>query len=93
MPDFTARIDDAQGARSARVSDLRRAAAEQERAWQADHGALMAGDPAGDPVRFRAVQRLGPFALHRFLPPFDRSRPGQHIGELITDHKGAGRRI
>ncbi|OII70106.1 MULTISPECIES: hypothetical protein [unclassified Streptomyces] len=85
--DFAARIDDARGTVRT-LSDLRRAARAQERAWQADHGALMAGDLLETPYAFERVQRLGSFALHRFLPPFDRSRPGQHIGELITDHKG-----
>ncbi|MGW6419582.1 ARPP-2 domain-containing protein [Streptomyces sp. NPDC055055] len=87
VPEFTARIrDGAGGIRS--LADLRAAAREQERAWSAAHDGLMARDLLETPYAFSRVQRMGSFALYRFLPPFLRGGQEQHIGELITDHKG-----
>ncbi|WP_306324698.1 ARPP-2 domain-containing protein [Streptomyces venezuelae] len=87
VPEFTARIrDGAGGVRS--LADLRAAAREQERAWAAAHDGLMARDLLETPYAFERVQRMGPFDLYRFLPPFQRGGAEQHIGELITDHKG-----
>ncbi|MFG3488340.1 hypothetical protein [Streptomyces sp. NPDC047972] len=84
---FTARIrDGAGGVRT--LADLRAAALRQERDWAAAHDGLMARDLLETSYAFERVQRMGPFALHRFLPPFERGGTEQHIGELITDHKG-----
>ncbi|MFD8014830.1 hypothetical protein [Streptomyces sp. NPDC058955] len=87
VPEFTARIrDGAGGIRD--LADLRAAAREQERRWAVAHDGLMAGDLLETPYAFERVYRMGSFALYRFLPPFARDGRGQHIGELITDHKG-----
>ena len=87
VPEFTARIrDGAGGIRT--LADLRAAAREQERAWAVAHDGLMARDLLETSYAFERVYRAGPFDLHRFLPPFRRGGPEQHIGELITDHKG-----
>ncbi|MER5962554.1 hypothetical protein [Streptomyces sp. NPDC002057] len=87
VPEFTARIrDGAGGVRS--LADLRAAAREQERAWAVAHDGLMARDLLETSYAFERVYRAGPFDLHRFLPPFERSGREQHIGELISDRKG-----
>ncbi|MFD3537558.1 hypothetical protein [Streptomyces sp. NPDC058664] len=87
VPEFTARIrDGAGGIRT--LADLRAAAREQERAWAAAHDGLMARDLLETSYAFDRVYRAGPFDLYRFLPPFERGGREQHIGELITDHKG-----
>lgn len=87
VPEFTARINDAAGTVRT-LSGLCAAARAQERAWTAAHDTIMARDLLECPYAFERVQRLGPFALYRFLPPFHRGQAEQHIGELITDHKG-----
>ncbi|WP_328945018.1 hypothetical protein OG259_29555 [Streptomyces sp. NBC_00250] len=87
VPEFTARIrDGAGGIRN--LADLRAAAREQERAWAVAHDGLMARDLLETSYVFERVHRMGPFDLHRFLPPFTRGGREQHIGELITDRKG-----
>ncbi|MEX0170986.1 ARPP-2 domain-containing protein [Streptomyces sp. LMG1-1-1.1] len=87
VPEFTARIrDGAGGVRT--LADLRAAAREQERAWAVAHDGLMARDLLETPYAFERVYRMGSFDLYRFLPPFLRGGQEQHIGELITDHKG-----
>ncbi|MCX4980484.1 hypothetical protein [Streptomyces sp. NBC_00572] len=87
VPEFTARIrDGAGGIRN--LADLRAAAREQERAWTVAHDGLMARDLLETSYAFERVHRMGPFDLHRFLPPFERGGREQHIGELITDRKG-----
>ncbi|MER7948195.1 hypothetical protein ABTY59_12505 [Streptomyces sp. NPDC096079] len=87
VPAFTARIrDGAGGVRG--LADLRAAALEQERAWAVAHDGLMARDLRETSYAFERVHRAGPFALHRFLPPFERGGREQHIGEVITDRKG-----
>ncbi|MFG3189056.1 ARPP-2 domain-containing protein [Streptomyces omiyaensis] len=87
VPDFTARIrDGAGGIRN--LADLRAAAREQERRWAEAHDGLMGRDLLETPYAFERVYRMGSFALYRFLPPFLRDGREQHIGELITDHKG-----
>ncbi len=87
VPGFEARIrDGAGGIRD--LADLRAAAREQERRWAAAHDGLMARDLLETPYAFERVYRMGSFALYRFLPPFARDGREQHIGELITDHKG-----
>ncbi|MET9673667.1 hypothetical protein ABZY68_11315 [Streptomyces sp. NPDC006482] len=87
LPEFTARIrDGAGGIRN--LADLRAAAREQERAWAVAHEGLMARDLLETSYAFERVYRAGPFDLYRFLPPFLRDGREQHIGELITDHKG-----
>ncbi|MGW8364506.1 ARPP-2 domain-containing protein [Streptomyces wedmorensis] len=87
VPEFTARIrDGAGGIRT--LADLRAAAREQERAWAVAHDGLMARDLLETRYAFERVYRMGSFDLYRFLPPFLRGGREQHIGELITDHKG-----
>ncbi|MFB7592690.1 hypothetical protein [Streptomyces sp. NPDC056169] len=87
VPEFTARIrDGAGGIRT--LADLRAAARAQERAWVEAHDGLMARDLLETSYAFERVYRMGGFDLHRFLPPFLRDGREQHIGELITDHKG-----
>ncbi|MEV7676516.1 hypothetical protein [Streptomyces sp. NPDC088752] len=87
VPEFTARIrDGAGGIRT--LADLRAAALGQERAWAAAHDGLMARDLLETPYSFERVYRAGAFDLYRFLPPFGRDGREQHIGELISDHKG-----
>ncbi|MFF7851402.1 ARPP-2 domain-containing protein [Streptomyces sp. NPDC090109] len=87
VPEFTARIrDGAGGIRT--LADLRAAALGQERAWAAAHDGLMARDLLETPYSFERVYRAGTFDLYRFLPPFRRDGREQHIGELITDHRG-----
>ncbi|MFJ5706948.1 ARPP-2 domain-containing protein [Streptomyces sp. NPDC093105] len=87
VPEFTARIrDGAGGIRD--LADLRAAAREQERRWAVAHDGLMARDLLETPYAFERVYRMGSFALYRFLPPFARDGREQHIGELITDHRG-----
>lgn len=70
------------------LGDLRRAARAQERAWAEAHDGLMARDLLETPYAFERVHDLGGFRLFRFLPPFLRSGQEQHIGELISDHRG-----
>ena len=86
VPEFTARIPDTTRIRTR--ADLRAAAREQERAWRAAHDSLMARDLLETPYAFERIFRMDAFTLHRFLPPFHRAQQEQHIGELITDHKG-----
>ncbi|WP_432120363.1 ARPP-2 domain-containing protein [Streptomyces sp. S1] len=87
VPEFTARIrDGAGGIRT--LAGLRAAALGQERAWAAAHDGLMARDLLETPYSFERVYRAGTFDLYRFLPPFRRDGREQHIGELITDHRG-----
>ncbi|NML49497.1 hypothetical protein HHL19_03940 [Streptomyces sp. R302] len=87
VPEFTARIrDGADGIRN--LADLRAAAREQERRWAVAHDGLMARDLLETPYAFERAYRTGSFSLYRFLPPFLRDGREQHIGELITDHKG-----
>ncbi|MEV6393863.1 hypothetical protein AB0M39_03615 [Streptomyces sp. NPDC051907] len=85
VPEFGARVRDAY---VDSLADLRAAARAQETAWAASHGSLMARDLLETPYAFERVYRMDSFALYRFLPPFQRGGREQHIGELITDHKG-----
>ncbi|MFE5714554.1 hypothetical protein ACFQ7J_27540 [Streptomyces sp. NPDC056501] len=87
VPEFTARIRDGVGG-IRNLADLRAAAHGQERAWAEAHDGLMARDLLETSYAFERVYRMGDFDLHRFLPPFLRDGREQHIGELITDHKG-----
>jgi hypothetical protein len=49
----------------------------------------MARDLLGTSYAFERVRRAGPYELYRFLPPFvHNAGQEQHIGEVITDHKG-----
>ncbi|MFJ9648532.1 ARPP-2 domain-containing protein [Streptomyces sp. NPDC101206] len=84
LPDFRARIPDAQ-IRS--LSDLRAAAAEQERAWGRFHDTTMAAGLLEHAYTWQPVHRMGRFTLSRFLPPF-RPKQENHIGEAITDDSG-----
>ena len=86
VPGFTARVADSGGLRT--LADLRAAAREQERAWARAHTSLMARDLLETPYAFERVHRMGSYDLYRFLPPFLRGGQEQHIGELISDHKG-----
>ncbi|MFG2333701.1 hypothetical protein ACGFMM_29385 [Streptomyces sp. NPDC048604] len=87
VPEFTARIRDAAGGVRS-LADLRAAALAQERAWAEAHDGLMARDLLRTSYAFERVYRMGGFELLRFLPPFLKGGAEQHIGELITDHKG-----
>ncbi|MFI8290810.1 hypothetical protein EAO71_12075 [Streptomyces sp. ms191] len=86
VPEFTARVADSGGLRT--LADLRAAAREQERVWARAHTSLMARDLLETPYAFERVHRMGSYDLYRFLPPFLRGGQEQHIGELISDHKG-----
>ncbi|MET9621440.1 MULTISPECIES: hypothetical protein [unclassified Streptomyces] len=86
VPGFAARVADSGGLRT--LADLRAAAREQERAWARAHTSLMARDLLETPYAFERVHRMGSYDLYRFLPPFLRGGQEQHIGELISDHKG-----
>ncbi|MER7518047.1 ARPP-2 domain-containing protein [Streptomyces sp. NPDC126499] len=85
VPEFTAALD---GERVHSLAQLRAAADAQAREWAAAHDDLMARDLLGTSYAFERVYRAGRFGLYRFLPPFLRSGQEQHIGELITDHRG-----
>ncbi|HEY9372546.1 ARPP-2 domain-containing protein [Streptomyces sp.] len=87
VPEFTARIRDAAGGVRT-LADLRAAAVAQERAWAGAHDGLFARDLLETSYAFQRVYRMDGFELLRFLPPFARGGPEQHIGELIADHKG-----
>ncbi|MFB7606061.1 ARPP-2 domain-containing protein [Streptomyces gardneri] len=87
VPEFTARIRDGVGGIRT-LADLRAAARQEERAWAEAHDGLMARDLLETSYAFERVYRMGDFDLFRFLPPFLRDGREQHIGELITDHKG-----
>ncbi|MFE7587464.1 hypothetical protein ACFU5Y_38565 [Streptomyces gardneri] len=87
VPEFTARIRDGVGGIRT-LADLRAAALREERAWAEAHDGLMARDLLETSYAFERVYRMGDFDLFRFLPPFLRDGREQHIGELITDHKG-----
>ncbi|MFI6102588.1 ARPP-2 domain-containing protein [Streptomyces sp. NPDC051310] len=87
VPEFTARIRDTGHLRG--LADLRAAARAQERSWTESHDTLMARDLLGTSYAFERVRRAGPYELYRFLPPFvHNAGQEQHIGEVITDHKG-----
>ncbi|MFF8274919.1 hypothetical protein ACF05T_02195 [Streptomyces lateritius] len=86
VPEFRARIRDTGHIRT--LADLRAAARAQERSWAESHGTLMARDLLETPYAFERVYRMDSYDLHRLLPPFRRTGEEQHIGELITDHKG-----
>ncbi|GGT63738.1 MULTISPECIES: ARPP-2 domain-containing protein [Streptomyces] len=86
VPEFRARIRDTGRIRT--LADLRAAARAQERSWAESHGTLMARDLLETPYAFERVYRMDSYDLHRLLPPFRRTGEEQHIGELITDHKG-----
>ncbi|MEU2179772.1 ARPP-2 domain-containing protein [Streptomyces thermolilacinus] len=87
VPEFAARIDDADG-RVRTLADLRAAARAQERAWTAAHDGVMARELLETTYAWERVRDAGPFRLYRFLPPFRAGTGGQHIGEVITDRKG-----
>lgn len=86
VPDFEARLGD--GRHIATLPDLRAAARGQERAWSESHDTVMARELLGRSYSFERVRRMASFDMYRFLPPFRVDSDGQHIGELITDHKG-----
>ncbi|HET6858391.1 MAG TPA: hypothetical protein VFH94_15035 [Streptomyces sp.] len=84
--DFDARIRDTAHLRT--VADLRAATRAQARAWRETHDGLLADALLSTPYAFDRVQSMGSFALWRFQPPYQRGGQDQHIGEMITDHKG-----
>ncbi|MFF8843815.1 hypothetical protein ACF08N_14015 [Streptomyces sp. NPDC015127] len=86
VPDVTAEIRDSPYLRT--LADLRAAARAQERLWAEGHGTLFAGRLLDPSYAFERVYRMDGFALWRFLPSFRRGVAEQHIGEVITDHKG-----
>ncbi|MFB7271893.1 hypothetical protein [Streptomyces sp. NPDC056244] len=88
VPEFEARIRD--GRHMNTLADLRAAARAQERAWSDTHEAVLSRQLLSTSYAFERAYRMGPFELHRFLPPFHRGAGAeeQHIGELINDHKG-----
>ncbi|MFF3325958.1 hypothetical protein [Streptomyces sp. NPDC002889] len=86
VPDFTAHIRDSPHLRT--VADLRAAARAQERLWAENHDTLMTDRLLEGRYAFERVYRMDAFSLWRFLPSFRRGLPEQHIGEVITDHKG-----
>ncbi|MFJ2178091.1 ARPP-2 domain-containing protein [Streptomyces sp. NPDC087851] len=89
VPEFEARIPD--GRHLNTLADLRAAAHAQERAWSEAHDTVLARALLTTSYSFERVYRMDGFELRRFLPPFRRgygAEPEQHIGELISDHKG-----
>ncbi|MFJ1575167.1 ARPP-2 domain-containing protein [Streptomyces sp. NPDC088182] len=91
VPEFEARVRDGRWLET--LADLRAAARAQERAWSEAHETLLARELLTTSYSFERVYRMGAYELHRFLPPFHRPGAGQpeteqHIGELISDHKG-----
>ncbi|MFF2525703.1 ARPP-2 domain-containing protein [Streptomyces liangshanensis] len=85
VADFEARIPDRY---VTTLADLRARAVAQERLWDETHRTVLARELLTESYAFERVYRMGSYELHRFLPPFSRGRQEQHIGELITDHKG-----
>ncbi len=86
VPAFEARIrSDSGGLRT--LADLRAAARAVERDWAESHDSLMANRLLDPSYAFERVYSMDSFTLWRFLPPFRRGEE-QHIGEVITDHKG-----
>ncbi|TCO54877.1 ARPP-2 domain-containing protein [Actinocrispum wychmicini] len=69
------------------VADLRAAANQQLVAWSQFHDGTMAAGLLDGQYDARRVYELGDFTLSRFLPSFQLKREN-HIGELITDHRG-----
>ncbi|WP_329032820.1 hypothetical protein OIE71_08950 [Streptomyces sp. NBC_01725] len=86
VPDFEARLGD--GRHIGTLADLRAATRAQERTWRESHDTVMAPELLGASYSFERVRRMASFDMYRFLPPFRLDSGGQHIGELITDHKG-----
>lgn len=86
VPDFDSRLGD--GRHIGSLADLRAAARARERAWRDSHDTVMARELLGTSYSFRRVYRMASFDMYRFLPPFRLGSDEQHIGELITDHKG-----
>ncbi|GIH91099.1 hypothetical protein ACFFMN_08900 [Planobispora siamensis] len=83
VPDFTARL----GSPST-VAGLRAAVARAHAEWDGFHASVMTAGLLEGAHAFRRVRRMGRFTLSRFLPSFERRRDN-HIGEVITDHRGA----
>ncbi|GAA1296961.1 ARPP-2 domain-containing protein [Saccharothrix xinjiangensis] len=84
VPEFRARLD---GAYVRSLADLRAAAGRQRAEWSRFHDGTMAAGLLDASYSVRRVHRLGNYELSRFLPAF-RPRQENHIGELITDHRG-----
>ncbi|MFJ1600682.1 ARPP-2 domain-containing protein [Streptomyces sp. NPDC088261] len=85
VAEFEARISDRY---VTTLADLRARAVAQERLWSETHEAVLARKLLTESYASERVYRMGPYELRRFLPPFRRGGAEQHIGELITDHKG-----
>ncbi|MFF0448370.1 hypothetical protein ACFYT4_18500 [Streptomyces sp. NPDC004609] len=86
VPAFEAVVRDDRRVRT--LADLRAVAREQEREWTRNHDTVMAAGLLDPSYAFERVRSLGSFTLRRFLPPFQRGVREQHIGEVITDHRG-----
>ena len=86
VPAFEARIRDSRHLTT--LADLRAAALAQERSWTAAHATLFANRLLDPSYLYERVYRMESFVLWRFLPSFSRGEAEQHIGEVITDHKG-----
>ncbi|MFT7839700.1 hypothetical protein Q5530_26450 [Saccharothrix sp. BKS2] len=84
VPEFRARLSD-EHVRS--LADLRAAARRQRADWARFHDGTMAADLLDAAYSVRRVHRVGDYTLSRFLPGFGPKREN-HIGELITDHRG-----
>jgi hypothetical protein len=69
------------------LADLRAQVQTLEREWKEFHNGVMAGGLLDAAYTFEQVYRMGPYALERFLPRFER-RGENHIGERITDADG-----
>ncbi|GAA2233593.1 hypothetical protein GCM10010232_20370 [Streptomyces amakusaensis] len=86
VPEFTVRLGDGRGVRT--LDGLRAAARAAEREWAEGHDALMAARLLDPSYLFERVYAMEGFTLWRFLPSFRRGEREQHIGEVITDHRG-----
>ncbi|WP_250001556.1 hypothetical protein [Actinoplanes sp. M2I2] len=82
--DHSVRLDDT---RVTTLSGLRAQISQARADWAHEHAFRAAGLLAEEHLTFTPVQRMGRFALTRFLPPFDPTVEN-HIGEAITDDTG-----
>lgn len=69
------------------LADLRAAARAQTVAWREFHDSTMSAGLLAAHYDVRRVYKMGEFTLSRFLPTFQLKQEN-HIGELITDHRG-----
>lgn len=69
------------------LADLRAEVGRHRAGWEEFHDSLMMAPLLTPAYHCDTVQRLGPFSLWRFRPPFDRVGES-HIGEAISDADG-----